>query len=162
MESGLAYESAVQINSLLSADSEGGFREPPGCPGYLIHGPTREVWSVPRDVPAKGGTTRRIAARHIKPYRGRVSLSVNGVKRNYSVNVLWTETFPDLREQERLERYGRPIGRCLHGHPLTADDLNDPAVAWWGSFNRVCRLCQPHLPQHPAFDKGRHSAFWGT
>lgn len=162
-------ETAGQINSRLSDDSGGEWREPPGYPGYLVHGPSREVWSTARTVPAKGGGTRTVAARQIKPRKGRVSLSVHGVKSTHSVKKLWRQTFPGLREQERMNAYRRSLTRCHNGHPLAvgADVIDgrdgaDPRVAYWGSFNRVCLLCNPHLPERPVFDKGHHSAFWGT
>jgi hypothetical protein len=161
---------AGQINSRVSADSGEQWREPPGCPGYLMHGPTREVWSTPRAVPAKGGATRTIASRRIRPSKGRVSLSIDGVRSTHSVNQLWCRTFPELLEQQNIERYRRSITRCRRGHPLAvgADVIHGggdgvvPHIAYWGSFNRVCLLCNPHIPERPAFDKGHHSAFWGA
>lgn len=171
--------SAGQINSRPQTVGGGvhdsSWRTPPGCDGYLMHAESRELWSEPREVPAKGGSTRKVAAKLIKPSRGRVSLSIDGVRVTKSADKLWQETFPELVQVERIEKYRRSIRRCANGHPLAVDDGFrfdnqgnilpkkpdiDPQIAYWGSYNRVCRLCFPDLPSK--FDKGNYSRASGT
>lgn len=115
------------------------WREPPGCPGYLMHSATRELWSQARTVTTKDGKRRHYAARLITPSSGRLSLSVGGVRFTRGVNALWRETFPDAEQYARLGRYARVARRCRAGHPLGTG----PSVTYWGSWNRVCILCFP-------------------
>jgi len=138
------------------------WRVPPGCPGYVIHPETREVWSLRREVPAKGGSTRTINSQLLKPSKkGQVCLSIDGVRRKWSVTTLWKRAFPELVRAQWIEKR-RTIRRCRNGHPLTVDPEHPdeiPQVGYWGSYNRVCLLCV--LDDLPDFNKGTYG-FYGT
>jgi hypothetical protein len=110
-----------------------------------------EVWSVPRTVPAKAGSTRTTAARELKPVAGQVWLSDAPRKKQFTVTRLFRELFPELA-------YPKCQAECRNGHPLFGRELL-PAVTYWGCGNRICRRCHPDLP---AFDRGSYSGAWGT
>jgi hypothetical protein len=127
-------------------------------PDYEI-GPNKDVRSIPRLRPGKGGSTRTIPGVTLKPDPvGRVWLCKEELKERHSVEDLFRVHWPELANT-------KPAMWCRIGHPLTpvtewpADVLGDitrdwlddqgaahwiaPEVTYWGSGNRICRRCHP-------------------
>ncbi|UMB71767.1 hypothetical protein [Mycobacterium paraterrae] len=140
----------LQTSTNNQAWQSAGYRPIPGWPTYIL-GIELDVWSLPREVPCKGGTTRWLSAKHLKPDRGRVSLSCDGSVRRYHVaDELFPAVFP-----ERL----RPQVICRHGHPLhyvdpdcallVARRLGEPSVSVWGTGNRICLRCTDAPTTYP-------------
>jgi hypothetical protein len=167
------------MTDMLQALNATDWRTIPGWPGYVINsGPNRlEVWSLPREVPAKGGSTRMIKGKQLTPTTdGRVILSRPGVKAQvlHVAHHLHPITFPDLIEQERRDRAGQAW--CRKGHPLMRashpilaqwfryDDCHrladvEPRMVHWGTNHRICLWCWPDAGD---FDECTYSAEWGT
>jgi hypothetical protein len=94
------------------------YRPIPGHTAYRI-GRDRDVWSVPKRVAAKAGSTRLVASRRLKPDdKDRVWLSDCGQKTRVHVSELFREVWPELVI-------------CRHGHPLAlgGDIPTPPALA---------------------------------
>jgi hypothetical protein len=125
---------------------------------YLI-GSNRAVWSESRIVRCRGDGKRTIPAKQIKPARGWVSLCREGEKRNFRVDDLFTNQFPELAHQKCQ-------AECRKGHLLMWPEHETlqqwttvgPRVRCWGYGNRICLHCHPELPE---FDKGSYSCEWG-
>jgi hypothetical protein len=122
-----------------------GFRVIPDWPYVMNFG--MDVWSLPREVPCKGGKTRQTSARKLKPDNsGRVTFSFLGRMRRYHVeNELFPLVFPD----RVLPKWMRHQLTCRNNHPLVEFEHEilkrwmtpKPAVAYWGTGNRVCLHC---------------------
>jgi hypothetical protein len=103
-----------------------------------------QVWSLPRHVPCKGGKTRQLAAKEIKPDHGRVSLSQNGKTRRYHIaDELYPTVFPELVERPQLwcrkgHLLSQPIDPEIFG---SLKDVVKPRVYRWGTGNRICQWC---------------------
>lgn len=101
------------------------------APAYVIT-EQGEVWSRPRTVNSKGGSTRALQPRRLKPDpAGRVTLSMGRDKVRVSVAMLHRRYFPELN-------YEKPQFHCRAGHPLVGGN-----VGIWGAGNRVCLTCWP-------------------
>jgi hypothetical protein len=119
----------------------GDYRVIPEWSAYQI-GPEADVWSMPRQVRCKGGGTRLIPWKQIKPSDGRVSLSQDGRRGRFNVHKqLFPLAFPEL--------CGRPQVFCHNGHPISVPINPDifgslapvTKVARWGTGNRICLWC---------------------
>ena len=121
----------------------GGYRPIPEWPAYVMSAQL-DVWSLPREVPCKGGETRRSgAAKQLKVDEdGRVTLCHAGRKRRFHVE---RELFPAVFVRPRRQAW------CRSEHPLMepraslpailADRIGKPDIALWGTGNRICRRC---------------------
>ncbi|MDM4141381.1 MULTISPECIES: hypothetical protein [Mycobacterium] len=105
-----------------------------------------EVWSHQRIVGAKNGSKRTIMARRITPVGRRVTLSDAPRKETFNVDRLYRRYFPEIA-------YPKVQACCRNGHPLiepaheVQSDWLPPRVAYWGCGNRICRHCNPDLPE---------------
>jgi hypothetical protein len=129
---------------------------------YVINADAH-VWSLPRRVRGKNGSTRQNPAKKLKPSSdGRVSLSQDGRTARFHIyRQLLPAVFPELFE--------RPQAMCRHGHPLRTPvnpaafgslaEMITPNVAIWGSGNRMCRWCCD-LPD--VFDTNTFSVQFGV
>jgi hypothetical protein len=137
------------------------YRVIPEWSAYQI-GPEADVWSMPRQVPCKGGATRHKAAKKLSLSKdGRVTLCQGGKSRRYHVvRELFPVVFPELA-------YPHPQVECRNGHPLSEFDHEilkmwmtpKPNIARWGAGNRICLSCCS-LPD--IFDAHTYSRMYGT
>jgi hypothetical protein len=121
-----------------------GYRVIQEWPAYKMNA-AADVWSLPRLVRGKGGSTRQLAAKQLKVSRcGRVWLSQGGRTALFHVyKQLLPRVFPELFE--------RPQAMCHNGHPLRTPvnpavfgslaEMITPNVSLWGTGNRICLWC---------------------
>ena len=140
-----------------------GFRTIPAWSGYAMN-PGMEVWSLPRNVPCKGGKTRYKAAKQIKPDDGRVTLSQDNRRGRFHVYLeLYPITFPDLLEAALQAERQRPQATCRKGHPLMEFEHETleswmtpkPRITHWGTGNRICLWCCTPPDSFPTFTYSR-------
>jgi hypothetical protein len=137
------------------------WRDVPDFPGYQMNSDVSDlqVWSMPRQVPGKGGSLRQIRAKQIKVATdGRVCLSYDGRKKSFHpLRDLYPIVFPDLVKQQRRDALQRQAV-CRNRHPLMEPIDVDawrclaprmfgypapitPKLTYWGTNNRICRWC---------------------
>lgn len=76
--------------------STNSYRVIPDWSDYVM-GPRMDVWSLPRQVPCKGGKTRQLAAKQLKPENGRVTFSRGSETQRYHIaRDLYPKMFPEL------------------------------------------------------------------
>lgn len=115
-----------------------------------------EIWSHERIVGAKNGSKRTIMARRITPVDGRVTLSDSPRKETFRVDRLYRRYFPEIA-------YPKPQTHCREGHLLMwpeheiLQQWTEPKVTYWGCGNRICRHCNPELPNEFANGYSRAS-----
>lgn len=106
-----------------------------------------EVWSLPRTVPGKLGSTRTLKSKQIKPDQaGRVSLSSGGRVERFSVEWLHRRYWTELH-------YPKCQALCRAGHTLMGPGAE---VAVWGCGNRVCLRCWPDWSAPEAVGRRHH------
>ncbi|MCV7133460.1 hypothetical protein H7J06_10745 [Mycobacterium hodleri] len=106
-------------------------------------GTDRTVWSIPRESPGKGGSVRILSGRQLKPDAGRVTLVHGSLRERHSIDDLHAQHWPG-------RHWPKPQATCRAGHHLlpvehevVAGWTGKPAVAYWGTGNRVCLVCNP-------------------
>jgi hypothetical protein len=118
---------------------------------YVLNSDTEnlQVWSLPRGVPGKGGSTRQLAGRMLTPNQGRVKLD----GQLYRIEKLYPLVWPDLINP-------KPLDGCRNGHSFIGLNIDRSTnIAHWGdNRNRICLQCHPDLPE---FERRSYHAHWG-
>jgi hypothetical protein len=137
-----------------------GFRPIPGYESYEMN-TGLDVWSLPREVPCKGGGTRTTPPKLLKPsHDGRVTLSCNGKPFRFRRDVLYKMTFPELVDVQAVCRRRHPLVRPTDPQMFgSLADAVQPRIARWGTGHRICLSCND-LPE--AFAVHTYSRVYGS